>query len=107
MCKKVLIGLTIALCGGAASLVAQTQTKQYAVTTDRAVTVTRQVLRARGYSVVEIQQRRNGDSVVLYRPNTGRGRLERMVIRRVENRIIFVGAPEAFLANIDARLAFR
>jgi len=29
------------------------------------------------------------------------------VIRRVENRIIFVGAPEAFLANIDARLAFR
>jgi hypothetical protein len=34
----------------------------------------------------------------------GKGRLERMVVRRVENRIVFVDTPDAFLVQIDLRL---
>jgi hypothetical protein len=107
MCRKTLFALTIAITCGAASLAAQTQTKTYAVTTDRAVNVTREVLQSTGFSVVEVQEQRDGDRVVLYRASGGGGRLERMVIRRVENRIVFVDAPEAFLFSIDEKLAFR
>ena len=107
MCRKTLFALTIAIGCGTASLAAQTQTKTYAVTTDRAVNVTREVLQSTGYSVVEVQEQRDGDRVVLYRASAGGGRLERMVIRRVENRIVFVDAPETFLIGIDERLAFR
>jgi hypothetical protein len=57
--------------------------------------------------VVEVQDYREGGRVVLYRPSTGPGRLERMVIRRVENRIVFVDAPDNFLSSIDEKLAFR
>jgi hypothetical protein len=107
MCRKTLYALAIAMTCSAASLAAQTQTKTYAVTTDRAIDVTRDVLQSTGFNVVEVQEQRDGDRVVLYRPNTGRGRLERMVIRRVENRIVFVDAPETFLVNVDERLAFK
>lgn len=107
MCRKMLFALTVAMSCGAASLAAQTQTKTYAVTTDRAVSVTREVLQSTGFDVIEVQEQRDGDRVVLYRSNTGRGRLERMVIRRVENRIVFVDAPDNFLTSLDEKLAFK
>jgi hypothetical protein len=49
------------------------------------------------------------DQVVYYRRGNmgrgkGKGRLERMVVRRVENRIVFVDTPAAFLVQIDLRL---
>jgi hypothetical protein len=110
MCKRSPLVLALGVCAIAAcgTVAAQsTQTKQYAVTTDRAVTITREVLQSSGFAVVDVKQERDGDRVVLYRPTAGGGRLERMVIRRVENRIVFVDAPEDFLASVDEKLTFR
>lgn len=90
---------------GTAPLAAQ---KHYAVTSDRALVVTRQVLGEQGFEVVRIETH-DHDQVVYYRRGNmgkgkGKGRLEKMVVRRVENRIVFVDTPQPFLVQIDLRL---
>ena len=95
---------------GASPATAQgkSKNKQYAVSSDRAVTVTRTVLVDRGYQVVRIE--RVGASRVVYyrRGNMGRGRgkgpVERMVIRSVRDRILFEDAEPDVLVDIDVRL---
>ena len=82
--------------------------KHYAVSNDRAIAVTREVLVAKGYEVIRIETR-GADQVVWYRAgNQGRGRGKgpprRMIIRRVENRVVFVDTPSAFLVDIDIKL---
>ena len=82
--------------------------KHYAVSTDRAVTVTRNVLVRQGYDVVRIE-RVGATQVVYYRAgNRGRGRgkgpVEKMVIRTVERRIVFEDTPPAILVDIDVNL---
>src|SRR5712692_5266848 len=84
--------------------------KRYAVSGDRAVSVTREVLVHQGFEVVRIETSGN-DQVVWYRRgNMGRGRGKgppvRMVIRRdpVQNKIVFLDAPSAVLVDIDVRL---
>jgi hypothetical protein len=62
------------------------------------------VLSAQGFQVIEVREQDDGDRIVLYRAAAPRGRLERLVIRRVDNRIVFVDAPMALLADIDHRL---
>ena len=67
--------------------------KHYAVTTDRAISVTRTVLVRQGYDVVRVE-RVGATQVVYYRAGNhgrgkGKGRLEKMVIRTVERRIVF------------------
>ena len=94
---------------GVAPLAAQgDHGKHYAVTSDRALVVTRQVLDEQGFEVVRIETQ-DHDRVVYYRRGNmgkgkGKGRLERLVVRRVENRIVFVDTPSAFLVQIDLRL---
>lgn len=82
--------------------------KHYAVTSDKAFSVTKEVLGKHGFEVVRIVAR-NGDRVVYYRRgNMGRGKgkgpLRTLVIRRVENRIVFVDVPDVVLVDIDVRL---
>ena len=84
--------------------------KRYAVSKDRAVVVTREVLGRKGFEVVRVETVGN-DQVVWYRAgNRGRGRGKgppmRMVIRRdpVVNRIVFLETPPAILVDIDVRL---
>lgn len=82
--------------------------KHYAVTSDRAVMVTRTVLVERGYKVIRIE--RVGPSQVVYyrRGNMGRGRgkgpVERMVIRTVRDRVVFEEAEPDVLVDIDLKL---
>jgi hypothetical protein len=86
----------------------KTKYKHYAVSSDRAVTVTRTVLVQRGYSVVRIE--RVGATQVVYyrRGNMGRGRgkgpVQRMVIRTVRDRVIFEEAEPSVLVDIDLKL---
>jgi len=82
--------------------------KKYAVTNDRALVVTREVLVKRGYEVVRVE---NGgrDVIVWYRAgNRGRGKGKgppvRMVIHRTEDRVVFLQAPSAVLVDIDVKL---
>jgi len=82
--------------------------KHYAVTTDRAVTVTRTVLVRQGYDVVRIE-RVGATQVVYYRAGNhgrgkGKGRLEKMVIRTVNRRVVFEDTPPAIMLDIDVNL---
>ena len=82
--------------------------KHYTVSSDRAVTVTRNVLVRQGYDVVRIE-RVGLTQVVYYRAgNRGRGKgkgpLQKMVIRTVERRIVFEDTPPAIMVDIDVNL---
>jgi hypothetical protein len=104
MCKRALFAMMalVTIGAGTASLAAQdTLTKQYAVTADRALDVARDALTAQGFAIVQVKDEDDGDRVVLYR---GKGRVERLVIRRIDNRIVFVDAPAQLLSDIDYRL---
>lgn len=82
--------------------------EHYTVSSDRAVTVTRNVLVRQGYDVVRIE-RVGTTQVVYYRAgNRGRGRgkgpVEKMVIRTVDRRIVFEDTPAAIMVDIDVNL---
>src|SRR6266536_4951671 len=99
----------VALVACAAPLTAQGRgPKKYAVTNDRALVVTKEVLVKQGYEVVRVE---NGgrDIVVWYRRgNRGKGKGKgppvKMVIHRTEERVGFLSAPSAVLVDIDVRL---
>jgi hypothetical protein len=84
--------------------------KHYAVTSDRAVTVTRTVLVERGYNVVRVE-RVGAAQIVYYRQGKGKwgrgkgkGPIQRMVIRTVRDRVIFEDAEPDVLVDIDIKL---
>ena len=101
-------GAVLALSLLAAPVAAQGNGKRYAVSNDKAVSVTREVLVRRGFEVVRVET--HGDTrTIFYRAgNPGRGRgkgkLERMVIRREADRVVFVETPSAILVDIDLKL---
>jgi hypothetical protein len=82
--------------------------RHYAVTSDRAISVTRTVLGQRGYHVVRVE--RVGPTQVVYyrlkRHKHGRavGPLQRLVIRTVRDRVIFEDAEPSVLIDIDVKL---
>jgi hypothetical protein len=82
--------------------------KHYTVTSDRAVNVTRTVLVRQGFNVVRVE-RVGVTQVVYYRAGNhghgkGKGRLERMVIRTVDRRVVFEDVPPAIMVDIDVNL---
>jgi hypothetical protein len=111
--RRFVAGLALAVLALAVSVVpahaqGKGKDKHYAVSTDRAVTVTRNVLVRQGYDVVRIE-RVGATQVVYYRAgNRGRGRgkgpVEKMVIRTVERRIVFEDTPPAIMVDIDVNL---
>jgi hypothetical protein len=104
------LALAVLLGGGLRPAHAQEKVKikQYAVSSDRAITVTRTVLVQRGYQVVRIH--RIGATQVIYyrRGNMGRGRgkgpVQRMVIRTVRDRVMFEETEPSLLVDIDVKL---
>jgi hypothetical protein len=82
--------------------------KHYVVSSEKAVTVTRSVLVRQGYAVVRVE--RLGDTqVVYYRPGKkwrGRGRapIHRLVIRTVEDHVVFEETEPSVLVDIDVGL---
>src|SRR5437870_12098644 len=82
--------------------------KKYAVTTDRALVVTKDVLVKQGYEVVSVENSGH-DYVVWYRRgNRGRGEGKgppaKMVIHRTEDGVVFLSGPSEVLVDIDVRL---
>src|SRR5436309_16122519 len=80
--------------------------KKYAVTNDRALVVTREVLVKQGYEVVRVENS-GRDYIVWYRRgNRGRGKGKcppaKVVIHRAEGRLVVLSAPSAVLVDIDA-----
>jgi hypothetical protein len=108
--KRSLLALTVVASLLSTPLAAQGRgpKKEFAVAPDRAISVTREVLIRQGWEVVRIDVVGN-DRVVYYRRgNMGRGKgkgpIVKMIIRRVENRVVFVDAPDAILVDINVRL---
>src|SRR6266852_4829100 len=82
--------------------------KKYAVSNDRALVVTKEVLVNQGYEVVRVENS-GRDYIVWYRRgNRGRGKGKgppaKMVIHRTEDRVVFLSAPSSVLVDIDVRL---
>ena len=84
------------------------KSKHYAVTTSRAVTVTRTVLTSKGYTVVRVEQVGPTQIVYYRRGNMGRGKgkgpLQRMVIRQVHDRVLFEETEPSVMVDIDVKL---
>ena len=111
--RRFAVGLALALSALALSVSpahaqGKGKDKHYAVSNDRAVTVTRNVLVRQGYDVVRIQ-RVGATQVVYYRAGNrghgrGKGPVQKMVIRTVERRIVFEDTPPAIMVDIDVNL---
>src|SRR5687768_1196460 len=86
----------------------KSKAKHYAVSGNKALSVSRSVLIQRGFHVVRVE--RVGPTQVIYfrRGNNGRGKgkgpLQRMVIRTVRDRVYFEEAEPSVLVDIDVRL---
>ena len=82
--------------------------KEFTVAPDRAVSVTREVLVHQGYDVVKIETHGDDQIVHYRRGNMGKGKGKgppmKMIIRRVENRVVFVDTPDAILVDINVKL---
>jgi len=108
MLLRILTGVLL-LALGATPLMGQGKSgKGFKVSDDRAITVTREVLVKDGYDVVRVE--RVGETQVVYyrRGNMGKGKgkgpLEKLVIRRVANRIVFEDTAPDIMVNIELKL---
>ena len=101
--------LTLAGLLAAAPAVAQRKgPTRYAITNDRALVVTKEVLVKQGYYVERVENS-GRDMVVWYRRGSmgrgkGKGPPSRMVIHRTEDRVVFLSAPSEVLVDIDLKL---
>lgn len=80
------------------------------VSTNEAVVVARDILVKHGYEVVRVDVVEN-TRVIYYRVGNrgrgrGHGRLQKIVVRREPERVVFVDAPRAVLVDINVRLGF-
>lgn len=82
--------------------------KEFVVPQSRAVIVTKDVLARQGFEVIRIEHVGHDQVVHYRRGNMGKGKGKgpplKMVIRRVENRVVFVDTPDAILVDINVRL---
>lgn len=82
--------------------------KEFVVAQSRAVSVTKDVLVRQGFEVMRIEHAGNDQVVYYRRGNRGKGKGKgpplTMIIRRVENRVLFVDTPDAILVDINVRL---
>jgi hypothetical protein len=111
--RRIVAGLALVLGAVAVSATpahaqGKSKEKHYTVSSDRAVNVTRTVLVRQGFDVVRIE-RVGVTQVVYYRAGNhgrgkGKGRIEKMVIRTVDRRIVFEDVPPAIMVDIDVNL---
>lgn len=80
------------------------------VTAAHAVTVTREVLIARGFNVVRVEIVKGSHVIYYRRGNNGRGRglgpVEMMVVRPAGDIVVFEKAPEQVRIDLRIRLGF-
>jgi hypothetical protein len=109
--KRSLLVLPLLAVLAAAPVIAQghgSKKKEFVVAPDRAVSVTRDVLVRQGFEVIRIEKVKDDQIVYYRRGNMGKGKGKgpplKMIIRRVENRVVFVDTPDAVLMDINVRL---
>lgn len=106
--KRMLPIVLVLAAVAAVPLAAQGPKREFVIEPTRARSVTREVLVRQGFEVVRIETAGNDQVVYYRRGNMGRGKgkgpMAKMIIRRVENRIVFVDTPDAILVDINLRL---
>jgi hypothetical protein len=112
-CRRLLATVaTLLVIGSVAAAPAHAQgkgrAKHYAVSSDRAITVTRTVLERQGFELVRVVRSEDAQVIYYRAGNQGRGKgkgpIERMVIRSVERRVVFEDTPPSVLVDIDLNL---
>jgi len=82
--------------------------REFVVAQSRAVIVTRDILTHQGFEVIRIERAGNVQVFYYRRGNMGKGKGKgppmKLIIRRVENRVVFVDTPDAVLLDINVRL---
>lgn len=82
--------------------------REFVIEVGRARSVTREVLVHQGFEVVRIETVGKDEVVYYRRGNMGRGKgkgpVVKMILRRVQNRIVFIDTPDAILVDINLRL---
>ena len=82
--------------------------KEFVVAPNRAMSVTREVLVHQGFEVIRIETHGNDQVVYYRRGNMGKGKGKgppvKLIVRQVENRVVFVDTPDAVLVDINVRL---
>lgn len=106
---RILVALVaVALAFPINTAVGQGKARGYAITPDRAVVVTREILVRQGFEVVRVDLSGATRTIWYRRGNSGRGkgkgRLEKLVIRQMDDRVVFEEAAPAVLIDIDVRL---
>ena len=90
---------------------ARAKPKKEGISFELAITATRDVLGEKGFDVVRIEE--DGDIQIVYyrRGNRGRGRgrgpVERLVIRRTDDRVQVEDAPDDIRVSIEIKLGIR
>jgi hypothetical protein len=84
------------------------KTKVKVIATSDAVIVAREILVKHGYDVVRVDIV-DDTRVIYYRVGNrgrgrGNGRLQKIIVRREPERVVFVDAPRAVLVDINVRL---
>lgn len=84
--------------------------KVKSVSANDAVIIAREILVKHGYEVVRVDIVED-TRVIYYRLGNrgrgkGKGRLQKIIVRREPERIVFVDAPRAVLVDINVRLGF-
>ena len=108
LCSSLAVVALISITALPAHAQGKSKEKHYAVSSDKAVTVTRTVLTDQGYHVVRVERVGATQVIYFHRGNKGHGKgkgpLQRMVIRKVNNRILFEEAEPSVMVDIDIRL---
>jgi hypothetical protein len=108
--KRLILPLAVLLLAGVAPAFAQGHgpKKEFVVEQSHAVSVTREVLAHQGFQVIRIETHGHDQVVYYRRGNMGQGKGQgppmKLIIRRVENRVVFVDTPDAVLVDINVRL---
>lgn len=108
MKRTLLIAAVLALVALPAAAQGRSPKREFVIEPSRAMSVTRQVLVQQGYEVIRVETRGNDRIVYYRRGNMGRGKgkgpLVKMIIRRVQNRVVFVDMPNAILVDVNVKL---
>ena len=108
MKRILLVALLASLFAAPAAAQGRGHKKEFIVAQSRAVIVTRDVLVGQGFEVIRIERVGNDQVFYYRRGNRGRGKGQgppmKLIVRRVENRVVFVDTPDDVLLGINVRL---
>ncbi len=106
--RPVLLALAVLFLTAVASPATAQGPKYHRVSSDHAVLVAKEVLVQQGFEIIGVEEEETR-LTIYYRHGDrgygrGRGRPEKLVIRRVQNTVVFEQAPTSVMVDIEVKL---